>query len=182
MAYRKRAGQDERIAERRAKVLELRKQGLSSRKIALALAPMGIKAAYNTVSEDIRAVMGDLARETNESALECRAMELQRLDALQAALWDRAIGAAGEVDLNAADRVLRIIRQRSELLGLLPDRGVRAAAAAVVNIAADPPQPVIEPPTWDEQIEIIQALVDIGVIKLPKGALEEGEKRGGNLR
>lgn len=169
MAYRKRAGQDESIAERRARVLELRKQGLSTRKIALALAPMGIKAAHNTVSEDIKVIMGELAHETNESALEYRVMELERLDALQAALWDRATGAAGEVDLQAVDRVLRIIRQRSELLGLLPDRGAKAAAVVSVNTSQAAPQNM---PSQEDLIATVRTLVDCGIITL----LPEGSK------
>ena len=43
-----------------------------------------------------------------------RALELARLDALQASLWDRA--EAG--DVKAVNAVLRIIDQRSRLLGL----------------------------------------------------------------
>lgn len=61
-----------------------------------------------------------------------RALELARLDALQVAFWERAMTG----DVKAADMVLRIIQQRSRLLGL-DKPGHQSAAQTVVMSQAE---------------------------------------------
>ena len=62
---------------------------------------------------------------------EYRALEIQRLDALQAGLWEQA--TAG--DVKAVLAVLRIVQQRSRLLGLDRPEAEMQANATVVDPA-----------------------------------------------
>ena len=68
-------------------------------------------------------------RRSAEGVEEYQALELSRLDALQAAHWDRAVHG----DAKAAEVVLYVIEKRIRLLGL--DRPGRAAAGAGSVIA-----------------------------------------------
>ena len=61
-----------------------------------------------------RAVFKALAEQEVEAVEDLRALELARLDALQAAIWDDAMRG----DTRAASAILRIIDQRVRLLGL----------------------------------------------------------------
>lgn len=63
---------------------------------------------------------------------ELRALEVARLDALQASLWDNAQGG----DARAANTILKLIDRRCRLLGLYrPPAEMRAAAALVMTRA-----------------------------------------------
>ena len=93
--------------ERQAKALELRKQGKGFVEIAKTLGYGGPSGAH-------KAVMTALKKTLQEPADELRTMELERLDALHAALWPQAI--AGK--WLAVDRVLSVMERRAKLLGL----------------------------------------------------------------
>lgn len=95
--------------ERRQKVLELRKAGASLRAIAQAL-----NVSHETIRNDIQAVMEDLQKEAVAEAAQYKALELERLDALQTKLW----GDAMRGHHGAVDRVLRVMERRAKLLGL----------------------------------------------------------------
>jgi len=86
--------------------LRLRSEGLSYREIAERLG-VDTSTAYRRVQRALSAVPAEDV-ETH------RALELDRLDALQRAVWDKAIDG----NLNALDRVLAIMSRRSKLLGL----------------------------------------------------------------
>lgn len=119
-------GEAENMEDRRNKVWQFRIAGLSSRKIA---AQVGV--SHTTVLEDIAAVQDELHRQTLQTAEEYRALELERLDALQVPMWQLAMGRA-EVpasngrpkqeaippNIEAARAVLRISDQRAKLLGI----------------------------------------------------------------
>lgn len=92
--------------ELQRRALELRRQGLNYHDIAREL-NIDTRTAYRIVQEA-------LTRWIAEPAEDVRLLELQRLDALLAALWDKAIAG----DLAAVDRVLRIMERRAKLLGL----------------------------------------------------------------
>jgi hypothetical protein len=66
-----------------------------------------VSTAHRRVSRALGAIPRELADEY-------RALEALRLDALQQAVWEQAI----EGDLKAVDRVLSIMKRRSQLLGL----------------------------------------------------------------
>ncbi len=60
-----------------------------------------------------------------------RMLELQRLDALQVGLWDQAVAG----DVKAVNAVLRIVQQRSRLLGLDKPEATPAGSESVVDPA-----------------------------------------------
>lgn len=68
----------------------------------------------STVFKHVKAYFAEVQAETKEEGEQLREMEAERLDKLQTALWDLA--KAG--DPSAIDRVLKIMKQRAELLGL----------------------------------------------------------------
>ncbi len=108
-------GQDIEILERRVKVVSLRKSGASFHQIAVTLG-MGKSQAWR----DYTAEMQERQVELTEAAESLRALELERLDAMQMAIWTRA---SLHGDDRAIDRVLRIQERRAKLAGLdAPDR------------------------------------------------------------
>jgi hypothetical protein len=98
--------------KRDSRVFELRVQGLTFEQIAQEVGfsgPSGAWQAYKRIRE----------RLIFEPLEELRQLELMRLDAVQHALWDRAI----EGDLPAANCVLKIMDLRAKLVGLYkPER------------------------------------------------------------
>lgn len=92
---------------RQTLALNLRLQGLKYDEIAK-------KAGYATASAACLAVQTAMADLPKEAAEEVRQMELTRLDALQNAIWIRAMRGEGY----AIDRILDIMGRRHKLLGL----------------------------------------------------------------
>ena len=97
------------VAERRLKVFDLHKAGLSQSDIADAL---DINA--NTVSKYLHDELQELAKQQSALVETARDVELVRLDRLQASIWPEAISGK----LACMDRVLRIMERRAKLLGL----------------------------------------------------------------
>jgi hypothetical protein len=93
--------------ERKLQALELRKAGASYQAIAEQLGYSGASGAFAAV----KAALRDTLR---EPAQELRELELARLDAALLALWRRV----QDGDEKAIDRMLAIMKRRSELLGL----------------------------------------------------------------
>jgi len=93
-------------AERRARLLALRKTGATYRDIAQAegISPGG---AFKAVQQAIRDI-------PKEAAEEMRAIEEQRLDNMHAAIWNRALRG----DTQAIGTVLSIMQARARLFGL----------------------------------------------------------------
>lgn len=127
----RRAGLTESMEDRRSKVWELRKAGASSRKIA---AQLGV--SHTTVEDDIDIVFARTVATTNHTAEELRALELERLDTLQASYWQRALGRpyipardgqpeqkAIPPDVKAAKLIVSISKERSKLGGLYKGAG-----------------------------------------------------------
>jgi hypothetical protein len=96
-------------AERRTKALELRKAGHTFKAIGQALG-CSEQRAHKIVTKELARLNSRRA----EQGSEVTRLELERLDALHAALWLRAIKG----DLDAFDRVLRLMQRRAALLGL----------------------------------------------------------------
>ena len=92
---------------RKARAVELAIDGVSYGAIAVEVGYAHRGTAY-------KAVHKALAERVTEGVDTLRRLELDRLDALQAAIWDKALGA----DTAAVTGVLRIIEQRAKLLGL----------------------------------------------------------------
>ncbi|KWW97367.1 hypothetical protein LI90_4339 (plasmid) [Carbonactinospora thermoautotrophica] len=103
---------DEETIEKERRALQMRRAGLTLDDIAREL-------GYTHRSSARKAVQRALKRTLQEDADELRALEADRLDRLQAAIWSKAMAG----DLQAVDRVLRISERRARLLGLdLPAR------------------------------------------------------------
>lgn len=92
--------------DRQLKALELRKAGASYRAIAAQLG-YSLTGAYKAVDKALTATL-------SEAAEPLRTLELERLDAMQVALWPQA----RQGNQGAVDRILRIMERRAKLLGL----------------------------------------------------------------
>lgn len=103
------------VAKRRADAIRLRLAGVDYETIAQRL---GYSSRQSASKDVCRAI--DNYRHEEEAAVETwREIESQRLDRLQAAAWP----AAAKGDLKAIETVLKVIAQRSKLLGLdMPQR------------------------------------------------------------
>jgi hypothetical protein len=97
--------------EREEKALAFRKAGLTYQAIAKHCGYSSHEGARLAVFRS----MERLTKICNEKAEEVRRIEIERLDAMLAALWHRA---AMQGDEAAIDRVLKIQARRAALLGL----------------------------------------------------------------
>lgn len=94
------------LQHRKKNALELRLEGMTYAEIA-ELMGKSVSTVHGYVADSLAAV-------TKEEAQQLRDLEAARLDALQYAVWDKALDG----DLNAMDRVIKIIDRRARLLGL----------------------------------------------------------------
>ena len=111
-------------AVKRAKVVEAVAQGATFEDAARV-------AGYASRSGAYKAFWKAMEHREAEGVEGHRALELARLDALQVALWDDAVGG----DVKAVNAVLRIIEQRSRLLGLDRPGGVADGQTVVMSPA-----------------------------------------------
>lgn len=93
--------------ERARQALELRKAGATFEQIAQKCGYKRAQHAHKVVTAAIRAI-------PREAAEEVRKLELERLDRMTLALWQRA----GKGDTEAINHVLKIMGRRAKLLGL----------------------------------------------------------------
>lgn len=116
---------------REARAVELLMAGRDYDQIAAEL-------GYSSRSGAWRAVQRALRKHREEVAGEYLTLELDRLDVLQAALWDAAMNG----DPKAVEGVLKIIDRRCELLGLVPPKGrkrsTKWATEARDTVVVDP--------------------------------------------
>lgn len=94
-------------AENARKALAMRRAGMSYEQITRELGFKNKSSAYRLVAGALKAI----PKEEAEAVL---AIELQRLDVMMVGVWNRAKQGDGD----AVDRVLRIMKRRSEYLGL----------------------------------------------------------------
>jgi hypothetical protein len=87
---------------------------LSLRLAGKTFAEIAAELGYSDKSGARNAVMAALRENVAEPNAEMRALELSRLDALQAALWTKATNG----DLGSVDRVLKLMERRAKILGL----------------------------------------------------------------
>lgn len=93
--------------DRRRQAVSLRLAGHTYQQIADRLGYRGHTGARAAVEKALREAIREPSREVIT-------LELLRLDALQAALWPKALAC----DLAAVDRVLKVMERRARLLGL----------------------------------------------------------------
>src|SRR3990172_8486749 len=94
-------------AQKRRRALELRMAGNIYEDIAQAVGYKSRSAAKNAIKSALRAI-------DREPAADVKALELERLDKILTALW----GLVGTGDVQAIDRVIRVMHQRAQYLGL----------------------------------------------------------------
>lgn len=109
-------------AIKRAKVVEAMADGATYQEAAE-------QAGYATRSGAYKALWKAVDSRVAEAVDEHRALEIARLDALQLAVWDHAMAG----DVKALNAVLRIIEQRSRLLGLDKLEAEPAGSGSVVD-------------------------------------------------
>jgi hypothetical protein len=97
-------------AARRTKAIALRMAGVDYETIADRLDYASRQAA----AKDVRRALEEYRAEETAAIEAWRELEGQRLDRLQAAAWS----AAAKGDLKAIETVLKVMAQRSKLLGL----------------------------------------------------------------
>ncbi len=112
--------------ERNRSALALRIEGLTYRQIADRLG-VAVSRAHELVKREAAETLPD-----DDAVAEWRALQVARLEALNAAVWDRALTG----DIPSVLTALRIAAAQSRLLGL--DRAPEpAAVSGRVNIVVD---------------------------------------------
>ena len=109
--------------ERDHKALELRKAGASLEAIAATL-----EMEPWEVAESLQRSLAELTQESDE---ELRRLEIERLDALQRALWPKALQGSWQ----AVDRCLGIMERRARLLKLDRERESEEAMDGIDQLA-----------------------------------------------
>lgn len=102
-------GDEERLAERRAKAWDLKKAGASCRQIGKQL---GVSAMQ--VFRDLRDGLDEVRDHMAHTIQEHVVIEQARLDAINLAIWPKV----QQGDLEAARTAVRVIERRAALLGL----------------------------------------------------------------
>lgn len=115
------------LAERRALVLEYRRQGFSFAEIGGALR-ISAASAY-------RDCVVSLADITAEPARDLLELELLRLDELQMAIYGRALDG----DLDAINACLKILDQRAKLLGLYRRTSEPSDSTSIIDVGIEWP-------------------------------------------
>lgn len=115
------------LALRRQRVIELRVKGRTLRQIAQELKAQGVVGGEESIPipdgydqaaayKDVAHVLEESRRKAQESADELRQLELERLDMLMQAFWEKAVGG----DVFAVGTVLQIMQNRTRYVdGLL---------------------------------------------------------------
>ena len=116
-----------RIQARRLQALELRKQGYSYRTIADTIG-VNVSTAYYDVQESLK-ILRELEMEKAEDV---RGIEMERLDRLLLACWERAIDG----DDKSVRACLSIMERRAKLMGLdAPTRNEHTGEVTFVELA-----------------------------------------------
>lgn len=131
----KRSAQAARLAERRSRVLTLRKAGATFREIAATMREEGgVSKGFNeaTAFADYQHEMNRLNEANRESAEDVRRLEVLRLDRMLCALDDEV----DRGDPTAINTAIRIMERRSKLLGLdAPDKSeVEHKGGVVIHV------------------------------------------------
>jgi hypothetical protein len=109
---------DLEVIERERQVLELRRAGATFEEIARAVGYKNHSGASEAYKRAIRRAFAKAGVD------EMRELELDRLDRLTRAVWPKALTG----DLSAVDRVLKIMHQRAQYVGLYSPAKVQVEA------------------------------------------------------
>ena len=113
------------LLDKERQALELRRGGATYDQIAQVIGYATPQGAYLAYQRALKRTLSDAGSE------ELREMELDRLDRLQQAVWPKALSG----DMAALDRVLKIMNQRANYLGLYAP--VRAQIESVIYEVTD---------------------------------------------
>jgi hypothetical protein len=120
-AYDRQGRQARRLkaTDRRQLVLDLKKSGLSLRKIAARLSGYGYSVSYETVRTDLRASLALIVEHEQFSAVELRMLEVERMDEKLEAL-ELLFDKESDTDrkLRIYDRIESLQAQRRKLLDI----------------------------------------------------------------
>jgi len=105
---------ESKSSPRRILAREKQRQALELRLAGVTFETIAQRVGYATRDGAHKAVTAALQYTLRPPADELRAVDLERLDKLTLAIWQRAIGG----DLDAIHTALRILAQRARLLGL----------------------------------------------------------------
>jgi len=122
--------------EKRADAIRLRISGCSYDQIAERLGYANRSSAFKAVEAGRLAILA-------EPAAELVALECARLDELMVALWPKALAG----DVQAVDRVLRVMERRARYLGLDAPARTEQSSDGVLQVVFSPalaPHPVVE--------------------------------------
>lgn len=115
-------------AERDQRAVDMRRAGVSWDAIARAL-------GYASSGHAHQSFMRYMAAYPRESIADARQVELDRLDQLQAAIWQQCLATGSTNQHWAIDRMLKISDQRARLLGL--NAPVRQEVSVITESAVD---------------------------------------------
>lgn len=162
------------ITERDHKAYELRLRGASYRQIAQQLG-VSASTAHTSVQRALRRVSRQFAL-NHQDELQ---LELDRLDSLIRSLWALTVPRrveTGEYDadgdpitvevppsMDAIDRVLKVMAQRSKLLGL--DAGQKISVEHSLSPEFSPTKKVPEMTPTQETYDLLKALGEAGVFE-----------------
>lgn len=112
----KRRGAESATSGRRIEAREHEQRAVALRKAHATYRQIGTELGISHVSayRAVKRALAEIESETAESAAELKRLELERLDAMGLAIWERV--RAGEVE--AIDRALKVSAARRSLLGL----------------------------------------------------------------
>lgn len=138
------------IEERRQKVVELKKIGMSDRDIMTHLNSLGIKISHVQVNRDWHKVLDDWAATRTDEINGMKELQNYRYEAMIAAHWTKATGRhlaePGEIeakitdpDPRSAEIVLRTIKGIRELYGLDNTVGT-AENPLILNLPPETPE------------------------------------------
>ena len=147
---------DPELVEKEIRVLELRRAGLTWQSISEQTGYAEATGAYAAYKRAIKRVMA-------EPVEEVRTQELDRLDRMQVAVWNRALKG----DDKAINTVLRLMERRARLLGL--DAAQRVQAEVITYDGSGDIDRDIE-----RIIQVIQSVDQGGPLSLEGGTGESG--------
>jgi hypothetical protein len=117
-----------------------------------------------------------LAKECTETATDVKAMELARLDAMAAGLWDKA----SKGDAQAIDRVLKIQERRSAYEGLDMPRALKVEVARELDSNLEKLKAGLSPDVYEQVLGVLAG--EHGAPAAggdPGGAAEEDDRGAG---
>jgi len=157
--------------------LRMRIQGFSYQQIAIRL-DMSLQAVRSAVKRSTQRVEKD----SLERAKELIELDLQRLDAMQASLWDVAVAG----DIRAQKQIIEIMRHRAKILGItgaapknFNQWNVQINNGQVDETIADTPHGMMSPQqirTYEDPAEA--AKLERELIKLQIDQVEYRERSG----